>query len=172
MRNFDSFFTKWGLTTPADEYIESKLYLEDYLHPTLIDMAKALDWSINRLQIAAEMLISRQSEEAFSRTIDLQKLGETAMLNYATFASVGRSSRAYCIGLRYSVYETVAASGITLPAEEHICNIVTNLRKKIYDYDDQQKKIAENVIDKHKNKLQLMPSILQSGILQKSKAKV
>lgn len=119
--------------------------------------------------MASEILLHRYREEAFNRQMDLHDIGEIAMLSYAMFASIGRSSRAYCVGLRYSVYETVAAGCMIGPAEDHIANLVNNLKNKIVAYDEEHKKIAEYFIDRHKKKLPAMPSLLHTNILEKTK---
>lgn len=141
---------KIGLANPTIEYIESKLLLWYNLHPTFKELAENLEFSILRLRYASEILLSRYGESVGQREIEIKQLGELAMLNYAMFASIGRASRSYCIGLQYSGHETILAECLFQIGTEHILKTALNLKhSKRNEYREQSKTIVENVIRPH-----------------------
>lgn len=140
-----------GLGNPTIEYIDPKLYLEDFLHPTFKDLATDLEFSILRLRYSSEMLLSRYGNLCTQRSqAEIQDLGEAVMWIYAMFASIGRSSRSYCIGLRYSAYETVAAASL-MDAEPQILKMALDIKRNQSGYYGYKKTVAENALKQFRN---------------------
>lgn len=105
-----------------------------------------LEESLVRMQIGTEMLLSRFGTDASERHLDICRLGEAAIRNYAMFASVGRASRSYCIGLRYSVYETVAAASLVELHASHILAMILEI-KNSSDNDEKHQNMAKLVLN-------------------------
>lgn len=87
------------------------------------------------------MLLNRHGDSVQQRHSEIQQLGHAAMLNYAMFASVGRASRSYCIGLRHSVYETVLAGSLILAASPEILKVALDIKHDRSDSNSEQKSI-------------------------------
>lgn len=152
---------------PTIEAVKSKLYLWAHLHPTLSDLAKDLEESILRLRFSSEMLLNRHGDSITERQVEIQSLGDAVMRNYAMFASIGRASRSYCIGLQYSVYETVAAGCLIQSFARQILKLALDIKHNRSGYHDLHKSIVENVLKRHRNQSISIPSVLQSGVIQK-----
>lgn len=168
----DSIWTKIGLgSVTTVEDLEPLHLLGDYLHPTLIEMANELEFSIRRLQYSSEMLLSRYGENAFDRQIEIEALGEAAMQNFAMFAGLARASRGYCIGLRYSAYETLAAGCLVQAFSPIIEKMALNIKHNRNGLQDAQKLVVESLLKQHKSQSKTMvPSVL-NGVLQKADKK-
>lgn len=143
-----------------------KFFLGDYVHPTLIEPATDLEFSIYRLQCCAEILLSRYGESVSERETEIEELGEIVMQNYAMFASLGRASRAYCIGSRYSVYETVAA-GCLVAYTRNILKKALDIKHNESGMQDVHRTIVENALKLHRKQSNPIPSVLHSGVLKK-----
>lgn len=142
-------------------------FLGDYLHPTLMEAAKELEYSILRLQYSSEMLLHRYGDSITERQIEIQELGEASLQNYAMFASLARSSRAYCIGLRYSKYETVAAGCLVQAFWPKILKMALKIKHNQNGYRDLDQAVTEKVLKKHQIQSIEIPSVLQTGVMQK-----
>lgn len=146
----DSMLQKIGLSEPTIEYIESKLFLWYFLHPTFKELAEDLEFSILRLRYASEMLINRYGQSVGEQEIEIRKLGEAAMWNYAMFASIARASRAYCIGLRYSAYETILAECLMQIGSEHNLKTALDIKHNQNEFSEQHKTILSNILTHRK----------------------
>lgn len=142
-------------------------FLGDYLHPTLIEAATDLEFSITRLRYASEMLLNRYGESVVERQAEILELGEAALQNFAMFASIARASRAYCIGLRYSVYETVAAGCLIQAFSRKILKMALDIKHERNGVQNVNKTIAEHLLKRHRNQSIAIPSVLHSGVMQK-----
>lgn len=132
-----------------------------------MEAAVELEYSIQRLQYSSEMLLNRYGESVNERQIEIHDLGEAAMQNYAMYASLARSSRAYCIGLRYSKYETVAAGCLVQAFSRNILKMALEIKHDQEGYSDLHKVVTENVLKRHRNQSIAIPSVLQTGVMQK-----
>lgn len=158
----DSILAKLHLAEPTVECIDKSMRLGDYLHPTLKKRAELLEYSIIRLRMATEMLLHRYSENVMQRPWDVTTLGEISMYNYAMFSNLGRSSRAYCIGLRYSVNETVASAALVDRIERVIERKVLDIKHNRTGFNEELKNI-DNFL-----KNEQIPGVLKSGVLIKT----
>lgn len=132
-----------------------------------MDLAEDLEFSIMRLQYSCEILLNRYGKSAAERQNEIQTLGEAVMWNYAMFASIGRASRSYCIGLRYSAYETLAVESL-FEATSQILKIALDIKHNRSGYHGKYKAVAETIFS-HRNQLNPITSILQSGLIQKTR---
>lgn len=157
----DSILVKFRLAEPTVEYMEANMRLGDYLHPSLKERSEFLEYSIVRQRMATEMLLHHYSVKVMQRQWDVTTLGEILMYNYAMFSNLARSSRAYCIGLQYSVNETVAAAALNDRIVFLIGHLVLDIKHNRTGFDEGLK----NMDDFLKNKQ--IPSVFNSGILIK-----
>lgn len=146
----DSMWLKLGVGNPTIECIESKLHLWHYLHPTFKERAEDLEFAILRLRYASEILINRYGKSIGEREIEIRKLGEAAMWNYAMFASIARASRSYCIGLRYSAYETILAECLYEIGTENNLKFALDLKHNQTEYSEQHKIIMNHILTHQK----------------------
>lgn len=116
-----------------------------------MDMSNALEESIIRVKMAGEMLLHRYSAEAIERRWDVNFIGEALMYNYAMFAAAGRSSRAYCNGMRYSAHETVAAAALIDPTSRWIANKVLEIKHDSTTPSDELNQISDLAVEKCKS---------------------
>lgn len=163
----DSIWSKMGYADTTVEDINDKYYLNEFLHPTLIELATDLEYSILRLQCCAEILLNRYEKSVSERQTEIEQLGEIVMQNYAMFASLARASRAYCIGLRYSVHETVAAGCLTEKYSRKILKRALDIKHNRSGLQSMQKTIVDNVLERHRNQSIAIPSVLHSSVIQK-----
>nr|XP_019546574.2 acyl-CoA dehydrogenase family member 9, mitochondrial-like [Aedes albopictus] len=84
--------------------------LEHFLHPSLDPAAHWIEFSIQRLRLATECVLSRHGSEVVGRHIELIRVADMAVLIYAMLATAARASRAYCIGLRHAEQEIYLAN--------------------------------------------------------------
>lgn len=113
------------------------------------------------------MLLNRYGDSVNERQVEIHDLGEAAMQNYAMFTSLARSSRAYCIGLRYSKYEIVAAGCLVQAFSRNILKMALQIKHDQNGYRDLHKIVTENVLKRHRNQSIAIPSVLQTGVMQK-----
>lgn len=109
------------------ENVKLTLKLNHSLHPTLDPAAQWLEYSILRLQLATEQLLSRYGSEIIQKQVEIQRLAECGILCYAMFCAVSRASRAYCIGLRHSDYEMLVASAFCLDGSEKVKSFIKEI---------------------------------------------
>lgn len=126
--------------------VNRDLYLKEYVHPSLEQIIDRLEESIARMHIGTEILLHRFGSSAEERHIDVRRLGESAILNYAMFASVGRASRSYCIGLRHSVYETVVAGCMVDAGSKKILELMLNIKNDAQN-DEKYQSVAKYVVN-------------------------
>lgn len=131
---------------PTIELVNCDEYLNEFVHPSFEETIHRLEESILRMHAGTEILLHRHGNIADERHRDIRKLGESAIRNYAMFASVGRASRSYCIGLRHSVYETVIAACLVDSSADRILDLMLDIKheKKL---DDKYEQIAKLLID-------------------------
>lgn len=142
-------------------------FLGDYLHPTLNEAVTELEHSILRLRYSSEMLLNRYDDSVGERQVEIHDLGEAVMQCYAMYASLARSSRAYCIGLRYSKYETVAAGCLVQAYSRKILKMALAIKHDQNGYRDLHKTIVDCLLKKQKNQSIAIPSVLHTGVMQK-----
>lgn len=159
--------TKLGFTNETIEEVKQKYFLDDFLHPTLKEAATELEYSILRVQYSSEMLLNRYGDSITERPTEIHDLGEAALQCYAMFASLARSSRAYCVGLRYSKYETVAAGCLVQAYSRNILKMALEIKHNQSGYRDLHKVITEYVLRKHRNQSIAIPSVINTGVNQK-----
>lgn len=149
------------------EHIKDTFYLGEFLHPTLTELATELEYSILRLQCCAEMLLSRYRESVTERQTEIEQFGEIVIQNYAMFASLARASRAYCVGLRYSVFETVAAGCLTENYTRNILKQALDIKYNRNGIQGLDHTIVNNLLKRHRNQSIVIPSVLHSRVIQK-----
>ena len=123
-----SFIFKRIFDQQSIENPKNTLNLNHYLHPTLDPAAQWLEHSILRLQAATENVLSRHGAQILDKQVDIQRLSVCAIQIYAMFASIARSSRAYCIGLQHSDYEMLIASSLSFEGMTLIKKISLDIR--------------------------------------------
>lgn len=150
VRSFkDTWFRRWS-EIPTVEFLSEHLFLDEYVHPTLSVSAVELEDSILRLRCGTEMLLHRHGANVIERKLDILTLGETAIQCYAMFASLSRASRSYCIGLRYSVHETVIAASIVGTTTDEILKRMLEIKHETKEHDTFHQEVVEYVL-KNKN---------------------
>lgn len=141
-------------------------FMGDFVHPSLVEMATELEFSIQRLQMSTEMLLNRYKSSAINHHYEIQNLGDAILQNYAMFASIGRASRAYCVGIRFSVYETLVAGCLIQAFSRNIRKMALDIKHKRNNL--QYNTIAENTLKKYKKQSTPIPSVFHSGVMQKN----
>lgn len=139
-----------GFSEPTIEYIESKLLLWYYLHPSFKELAEDLEFSILRLRYASEILINRYGQSASERETEIERLGAAAMWNYIMFASIGRASRSYCIGLQFSAYETILAECLFQTGAENILKTALDIKHNQKGFSEEHKTIVNDILSHQK----------------------
>lgn len=81
------------------------LYLEEHLHPSLLECAKLLDRCLYKLKDSSQTMLVHHGMEVGDQHCDLQRLSEIASFCYAYISILSRASRSYCIGNRDSEAE-------------------------------------------------------------------
>lgn len=115
---------------PTIEVVNCDLHLNEYIHPSFEETMLRLEESIIRMSAGTEILLHRFGLNAGERHMEIRKLGESAVRNFAMFASVARASRSYCIGLRYSVYETVIAACVVDSSADRILDMMLDIKNE------------------------------------------
>lgn len=124
---FSRIFKQTSIESPKKKY-----NLEGFLHPTLEPAANFLEFSILRMNAAAEIILARHGMTVVQHTVEVAKLAEAAMLCYAMFATIARASRSYCIGLRNADQETHLAICYSYITSERIKKIAVELDQGEY----------------------------------------
>lgn len=158
---------RWGITESHIGNYSAKQQLGDFLHPTLEASADNVDESIYYLKCASEMLLSRYKEKTLLQRIDLRNLGEMAMYQYGMFASIGRSSRGYCLGLRYAQYETVAAANFVFPVAAQMLERVQEIKQEQNGIQDSEQAVIDSAKELHQKGVSPFSSVRQSRIMAK-----
>lgn len=94
--------------------------LEHFMHPSLDPAAHWIEFSIQRLRLATECVLSRHGTEVIGRHIELIRVADMAVLIYAMLATAARASRAYCIGLRHAEQEIYLANTFCQEGHEKV----------------------------------------------------
>ncbi|XP_055913856.1 complex I assembly factor ACAD9, mitochondrial [Eupeodes corollae] len=115
---------------------KSKLRLGEALHPSLEPAAQCIERSIMRLQMAAEILLTKYGQEILQKHIEIHRLTEIVSHIYAMFASTSRASRAYCIGLKLADYEMLLALTICAEGEAKVKELVYEISNGPYMNND------------------------------------
>lgn len=127
------------------------LHLEAEVHPSLDLAAKCLEQSVLRLREATETLLSRFGSEIVEESVEAIRISECMTLIYATFASLARSSRSYCIGLRHSDYELLITTILAIEGSLRVKELVTDIVNGPYMTSDQNnQKIAKQLFKSQK----------------------
>ncbi|XP_014217390.1 acyl-CoA dehydrogenase family member 9, mitochondrial [Copidosoma floridanum] len=83
------------------------LKLHEYLHLSLRDCTNFADGSIYILKTQTEQLLVRYGIESSEQHRDLQRLSDIVSYIYSLVGVLGRASRSYCIGNRFSEIEII-----------------------------------------------------------------
>jgi len=73
--------------------------LEGFLHPSLGEGAKRLEYAVHRLQYIVEMLLQRHGAQITDAQLDLQRVANIVIDIYVMTAVLSRASRSYCTGI-------------------------------------------------------------------------
>lgn len=106
--------------------------LEHYLHPSLDPAAHWIEFSIQRLRLSTECVLSRHGNEVINRHIELIRLADIAVLIYAMLATASRASRSYCIGLRHAEQEIYLANAFCKEGHEKVRVLAKELEQGQY----------------------------------------
>ncbi|KAG4080220.1 hypothetical protein HA402_008291 [Bradysia odoriphaga] len=127
-----SFIFKRILENKSIENLKQSLHINHYLHPSLDPAAQWLEFSILRLQIGTELLLSRHGVQILDKQIEVRRLSDCAIQTYAMFASVSRASRSYCIGLQFCDYEMLIASAFSFDGMVQVRQLVRDISEGPY----------------------------------------
>lgn len=75
------------------------LRLNEFLHPSLEDSAKLLEYSVARLKYVVEILLQRHGAKVVDAQLELQRIANIAIDIYVMTAVLSRASRSYCTGI-------------------------------------------------------------------------
>lgn len=103
--------------------------LEHFMHPSLDGAAHWIEFSIMRLKLATECVLSRHGSEVIGRHIELIRIADIAILIYAMLATSARASRAYCIGLRHAEQDIYLANAFCQEAQEKVLVLAKQLEQ-------------------------------------------
>ncbi|OQV23173.1 Acyl-CoA dehydrogenase family member 9, mitochondrial [Hypsibius exemplaris] len=99
------------------------VYLDDYVHPTLQNFAYMLETCCTEFGQCAEGLLYEYNKDLVNRQVELKQTAEMATLIYASFAVLGRCSRAYCVGMKHNKQEMNLAALFFYYAKRRIHSI-------------------------------------------------
>uniref|UniRef100_A0A182QME8 Acyl-CoA dehydrogenase family member 9, mitochondrial n=1 Tax=Anopheles farauti TaxID=69004 RepID=A0A182QME8_9DIPT len=120
--------------------------LQQYFHPSLDPAAHWIEFSVVRLKLAVECVLSRHGIEVVERHVELGRLAQVATLIYAMTASASRASRAYCIGLRHAAQDVHLANMFCRESSETVRLLALELEKGPYlTSDDDCNVVARNL---------------------------
>uniref|UniRef100_A0A182N185 Acyl-CoA dehydrogenase/oxidase C-terminal domain-containing protein n=1 Tax=Anopheles dirus TaxID=7168 RepID=A0A182N185_9DIPT len=120
--------------------------LQQYFHPSLDPAAHWLEFSVVRLQLAVECVLSRHGVEVIERHVELGRVAQIATLLYAMTACASRASRAYCIGLRHAAQDVHLANMFCRESSETVRLLALELEKGPYmTSDDDYNVVARNL---------------------------
>ncbi|XP_063991544.1 complex I assembly factor ACAD9, mitochondrial [Diachasmimorpha longicaudata] len=78
----------------------AKLYIADNLHPSLQPTAEILEYAIARLKECIEKLSIQYGREVFEKSATHKRIAEYASCLYVISATLARTNRSYCLGMR------------------------------------------------------------------------
>lgn len=152
-----SFIFKRILENKSIDNLKQTLHVNHYLHPTLDPAAQWLEYSILRLQIGTELLLSRHGVQIMDKQIEIRRLSDSAILTYAMFASVSRASRSYCIGLQFCDYEMLMASTFSFDGMTLVKQLVHDISEGPYLTNDMNHVKISKQIFKEKGYFSIHP---------------
>lgn len=130
------------------DHPRKKLNLEEYLHPSLRGPADGLEFSILRLNAAADILLARHGSLIGEHPVEVTKLAEAAVLCYAMFCSAARASRSYCIGLRNADQEMSLVNYFCFEAAAKVKSIAQEIDSGEYGTSEHTyKKLGQKLIE-------------------------
>lgn len=125
---------------------KTNLNLEHDLHPSLLQAAKWLEISIERLKISTDLTLTRYGTDIIQKQNDIQRLAKMVVLIYSMFTSLSRSSRSYCIGLQYSDYEMLLATSLSLQNRDIIKNLAKDIETgEFINNDKNHKRLSKQI---------------------------
>ncbi|ETN65632.1 oxidoreductase [Anopheles darlingi] len=120
--------------------------LQQFFHPSLDPAAHWIEYSIVRLKLATECVLSRHGAEVIDRHVELARLANIATMIYAMIASASRASRSYCIGLRHADQEIHLANMFGMEMSEKVRLLALELEKGPFiSNDDNYNIVARNL---------------------------
>uniref|UniRef100_A0A2M3Z764 Putative very-long-chain acyl-coa dehydrogenase n=1 Tax=Anopheles braziliensis TaxID=58242 RepID=A0A2M3Z764_9DIPT len=120
--------------------------LQQFFHPSLDPAAHWIEYSIVRLKLATECVLSRHGAEVIDRHVELARLANIATMIYAMIASASRASRSYCIGLRHADQEIHLANMFGMEMSEKVRLLALDLeRGPFITNDDNYNIVARNL---------------------------
>ncbi|XP_058127122.1 complex I assembly factor ACAD9, mitochondrial [Anopheles ziemanni] len=120
--------------------------LQQFFHPSLDPAALWIEFSIVRMKLATECVLSRHGIEVIDRHVELGRLANIATQIYAMVATASRASRSYCIGLRHADHEVHLANMLCRETSEKIRLLAIELEKGPYiTSDDDYNVVARNL---------------------------
>ncbi|XP_035774588.1 complex I assembly factor ACAD9, mitochondrial-like [Anopheles albimanus] len=134
-------FEKTSITNPK-KFAD----LQQFFHPSLDPAAHWIEYSIVRLKLATECVLSRHGAEVIDRHVELARLANIATMIYAMIASASRASRSYCIGLRHADQEIHLANMFGMEMSEKVRLLALDLEKGPFiTNDDNYNIVARNL---------------------------
>uniref|UniRef100_A0A2M4BH07 Putative very-long-chain acyl-coa dehydrogenase n=1 Tax=Anopheles marajoara TaxID=58244 RepID=A0A2M4BH07_9DIPT len=134
-------FEKTSITNPK-KFAD----LQQFFHPSLDPAAHWIEYSIVRLKLATECVLSRHGTEVIDRHVELARLANIATMIYAMIASASRASRSYCIGLRHADQEIHLANMFGMEMSEKVRLLALDLEKGPFiTNDDNYNIVARNL---------------------------
>lgn len=126
------------------------LELGDYLHPSLDNASKQLEYCVKRLEFASEVLLVRYGGDIFNYHMDLRRLANAIIDTYVIAACLGRASRSYCIGLQHGDVEMMIANTYSNSAVERVKHNVLKIYGGCYNTNDENYRFLAKRIFKFK----------------------
>lgn len=126
--------------------VKRDMELGEYLHPSLKESADFLEDSITRLFTVTNMILYKHRENAVHQDDAVKALGEAAALCFGIYSSIARASRSYCIGLRFSTYETVMSYVVVTQYTERVLHSMLGMKKAVMSKES-FREISNHVID-------------------------
>lgn len=134
---FSRIFNNTSIERP-----KKKFNLENFAHPTLAPAASFLESSVIRLYAAVDILFARHGSLVVQHSVETGKISEAALLCYAMFATVARSSRSYCIGLRNAEQELHLTNFFCYEASERVKHLAKEIDNGEYGTSEHTYKIV------------------------------
>lgn len=106
----------WTKRKDHEDRPSLNLKLKEYFHPSLMNQANILEYSILRLQYVTEVLLADEGMEVVTKHVNLMRLADCILEIYAMVASLARVSRSYCIGLTNAEHEILLTESICMNA--------------------------------------------------------
>lgn len=131
------------------------LGLDGYLHPALLPASLQLEYCVKRLEFATERILANYGLECVNKHVDLRRLADVMIDCYAMTAMLGRSSRAYCVGLQFNDYDLMLTNAFCNAAKARVQNNVLGLysvehrinEKQFFEFSKQFNKRKEYFIE-------------------------